>query len=62
MAQEAAMPKTVLSGTEIAATSSVKRMAARASGSLIAASHACHPWRRASVSTAPSGSTSMIPT
>ena len=35
MAQAAASPKTMFSGTAIPAISSVRRMAARASGSLI---------------------------
>ena len=37
------MPKTVLSGTEMAATSRVSRIAERASGSVTAASQACQP-------------------
>ena len=56
MAQAAATPPNVFTGTEIAATSSVRRMAARESGSLIALQAGSQPRRSASASTAASGS------
>src|SRR5262245_57963205 len=57
MAQEAARPNTRLSGTEIAATMSVKRIAASASGSRMAAKYGASPRASASVNTTRSGST-----
>src|SRR5688572_12948551 len=57
MSQEAAMPKTTLAGTAIAAVTSVSLIALRASGSVNAAKKAPHPLRNASVKTAASGST-----
>ncbi|MCY1558199.1 hypothetical protein D9M68_951110 [compost metagenome] len=52
MAQEAARPKTTLSGTAMAATSSVRRMAAWASFSIRAAKKVLMPLAKASWNTA----------
>src|SRR5262245_37912655 len=57
MAQEAARPNSRLSGTEIPATMSVKRIAASASGSRMAEKYGPSPWASASVNTMRSGST-----
>jgi len=54
-AQAAATPNTRFTGSAMAATSRVSRMADQASGSTMAARYSCHPLRRASVNTAASG-------
>ena len=55
IAHDAAIPKVTLSGTAIAAVISVRRIAARASGSVIAAKYAPIPFCSASVKTAITG-------
>jgi hypothetical protein len=62
IAQAAAIPQTVLSGTEMAATIKVSRIEERASGSVTAASQISQPLRSASYSTAPSGRISISTT
>ena len=62
MHQAAASPPTVFTGTLIAATSKVRRIAASASGSVIAASTAGSPFCNASVNTTASGSSRIRPT
>lgn len=57
IAQAAITPKTRLSGTEMAATSSVRRMAESASGSTIASQKLSAPLRKASKKTETSGRT-----
>ena len=61
MDQAAARPKTVLSGTAMAATSSVSRIAARASRSVTARSQTPIPPRKASQSTAAPGTSRKPP-
>jgi hypothetical protein len=60
IAQAAAMPKIMLSGTVIAATNSVSCTAASASGSETAAKYAPKPLESASTNTMISGSTRNI--
>ena len=57
-AQLAATPKTMLNGTAIAATNSVRRTAASVSGSVKAARNTSQPLRRPSMKTTTSGSNS----
>src|SRR5215203_3383420 len=59
IAQAAATPKMVFSGTDIAATSNVSLIAERASGSVTAAAHAPAPALKASLITAQSGRSSI---
>ena len=60
--QAAARPHAVFSGTAMAATSKVRRMAESASGSINELRAKAKPWRSASANTVPSGSTNRIPT
>jgi hypothetical protein len=55
MAHEAEMPKTAFSGTAMTATSSVSRMAASASGSLMAARANARPFSDACKKTVANG-------
>ena len=61
MPHAAAIPKTTLTGTAMAAASSVRRMAASESGARIAARYAPGPPRRAWANTATSGRTTSSP-
>src|SRR4051794_5827526 len=61
IAQAAAMPNATFSGTAIAATVTVRRMAASASGSRNEARYAATPLRSASTNTAASGRTRNRP-
>ena len=61
IAQAAQMPKTVLTGTTIAAVSSVSLIEAIVSGSLRLANHSPKPLASACTSTAPSGASSRSP-
>ena len=60
IAQAAVIPKVVLSGTDIAATSRVSLIDVRASAWFTASHHAFQPWRSASNNTAPNGSRSRL--
>src|SRR5690606_29860004 len=61
IAHEATRPKTRLAGTEIAATKSVRRMEASASGSTSAARKGSTPRRKASKKTAARGRKIIAP-